>query len=413
MSERIAVVSLGIISAIGQNLACHLDSLQHGRAGIRFAPNHVSGSFKFPVAEIDCSNEALVDIIAERLWPSARKMLPFLGAAEMPRSALLSIIAGIEAWQSVRPFADDLRTGIVSANTVGGMDITEQHFEDSRKHPDNFDYSVFRNHECCRITEWTQRVLGIRGWSTTISTACSSSANSLMTAARLLKQNQLDMVLAGGVDALTSFTINGFNALKILDRELCQPFDEQRRGLNLGEGAAYLVLCSETTARKLNIPIIAVLSGYANNNDAYHQTASSPEGIGNILAMTNALKSAGLRMSDIDYLNLHGTGTDNNDLAEGKAVQTICEAQGCAVPAASSTKAFTGHTLGAAGAVEAVFSCLAIQEQCVWPHLRLEQPMTALNWQPQTTFRRQEIRHVLSNSFGFGGNCSSLVFSKI
>ena len=412
MSERIVIVSSGIISAIGYNVALHLESLQQGRTGIRLRPKHVSGNLNLPVGEIDCSNGTLVSMIEERLTPSSGKMLPYLSAAEMPRSTLLSIIAGWEAWQPVRHFTDKLKTGIVSANTVGGMDITEKHFKDRNGHPDSFDYVVFRNHECCRITEWTQRVLGIRGWSTTISTACSSSANSLMTAARLLKQNHLDMVLAGGVDALTAFTINGFNALKILDRNLCQPFDEQRRGLNLGEGAAYLVLCREETAKNLKLPVMAVLSGYANNNDAYHQTASSPEGTGNILAMTNALKSAGLSMADIDYINLHGTGTDNNDLSEGKAVQSICEAEGSAVPAASSTKAFTGHTLGAAGAVEAVFSCLAIQEQAVWPHLRLERPMAALSWQPQTTFRRQNIRHVLSNSFGFGGNCSSLVFSK-
>ena len=412
MSERIVIVSSGIISAIGQNLATHLESLKQGRTGICLQPKHVSGNLNLPVGEIDCSNEALVGIIDEHLESSARKILPFLRAKEMPRSALLSIIAGLEAWQPVRAFTDKLRTGIVSANTVGGMDITEQHFEACKSHPDNFDYSVLRNHECCRITEWTQRVLKIPGMSTTISTACSSSANSLMTAARLLKQHHLDMVLAGGVDALTAFTINGFNALKILDKNLCQPFDEQRRGLNLGEGAAYLVLCREETANNLKLPVMAVLSGYANNNDAYHQTASSPEGTGNILAMTNALKSAGLSMADIDYINLHGTGTDNNDLSEGKAVQAICEAEGNAVPAASSTKAFTGHTLGAAGAVEAVFSCLATQEQAVWPHLRLERPMAALSWQPQTIFRRQNIRHVLSNSFGFGGNCSTLVFSK-
>jgi 3-oxoacyl-[acyl-carrier-protein] synthase-1 len=233
-----------------------------------------------------------------------------------------------------------------------------------------------------------------------------------MTAARLLEQDHLDMVLAGGVDALTAFTINGFNALKILDQNPCQPFDEYRRGLNLGEGAAYTVLCRESTAKALGLPSIAVLSGYANNNDAFHQTASSPEGTGNILAMTNALKKAGLGMAEIDYINLHGTGTENNDLSEGKAIQVICEEQGSPVPAASSTKGFTGHTLGAAGAMEAVFSCLAIREQAIWPHLRLKTPMAAFGWRPQTTLRRQSVCHVLSNSFGFGGNCSALVFSK-
>lgn len=412
MNERIVIISLGIISAIGQDVPATLESLQNGQSGISPRPKHLSAKLALPVGEIDCSNEALIGIIKERSGPSAQRMLPFLKIPEMPRSALLSILAGLEAWQPFQHLSPALRAGMVSANTVGGMDITEKHFAAYKNHPDTFDYSAFRNHECCRITEWTQRLLGIRGWSGTISTACSSSANSLMTAARLLSQNHLDMVLAGGVDALTAFTINGFNALKILDQDPCRPFDECRKGLNLGEGAAYVVLCRESTAKDLGFAPVAVLSGYANNNDAFHQTASSPEGTGNILAMTNALKKAGLRMADIDYINLHGTGTENNDLSEGKAIQVICAAQGSSVPAASATKAFTGHTLGAAGAIEAVFSCLAIQQQAIWPHLRLKTPMAALNWQPQTIFKKQSVCHVLSNSFGFGGNCSTLVFSK-
>ncbi|HET8574498.1 MAG TPA: beta-ketoacyl-[acyl-carrier-protein] synthase family protein [Edaphocola sp.] len=412
MNERIVIASLGIVSAVGEDVDATLKSLQSGRSGISAGPKHLSAKLTLPVGEIDCSHERLISIIRERLPSEAQKMLSFLERPGMPRSVLLSILAGLEAWRPVRNYSHKLRAGIVSANTVGGMDITEEHFEAYKDHPGSFDFSVFRHHECCRVTEWTQRFLGIRGWSGTISTACSSSANSLITAARLLAQDHLDMVLAGGVDALTAFTMNGFNALKILDQDPCQPFDEHRRGLNLGEGAAYIVLCRESTAKALGFPFIAVLSGYANSNDAFHQTASSPEGTGNILAMTNALKKAGLGMADIDYINLHGTGTDNNDFSEGRAIQAICEAQGDPVPAASSTKAFTGHTLGAAGAVEAVFSCLAIREHAIWPHLRLKTPMAAFDWRPQTIFKRQNVRHVLSNSFGFGGNCSTLIFSK-
>ena len=151
------------------------------------------------------------------------------------------------------------------------------------------------------------------------------------------------------------------------------------------------------------------MSGYANANDAYHQTASSPDGIGNKLAMGNALKKAGLQPSDINYINLHGTGTANNDSSEGKAVQDIFAGS---VPMASSTKAYTGHTLGAAGGVEAVFSTLSIRDGIVYPNMRWQTQMEDINWQVVTELKTgQDIRHVLSNSFGFGGNCSSLIFS--
>src|SRR5690606_8400871 len=190
---------------------------------------------------------------------------------------------------------------------------------------------------------------------TTISTACSSSANSIMMAAQMIEDGLLRCAVAGGTDALSRFTLNGFNTLMIVDKELCQPFDKHRRGLNLGEGAAYLLIMSEALADELQLQKIAFVSGYANANDAYHQTASSPEGAGNQLAMRNALVRAGLQPEDISYINAHGTGTPNNDSAECAAIQNVFET---ACPPFSSTKSYTGHTLAASGAVEAVFSTL-------------------------------------------------------
>jgi 3-oxoacyl-[acyl-carrier-protein] synthase-1 len=152
------------------------------------------------------------------------------------------------------------------------------------------------------------------------------------------------------------------------------------------------------------------VSGYANANDAYHQTASSPDGTGNKLAMGNALKVANLQPANISYINLHGTGTANNDSSEGKAIEVLFEGK---VPAASSTKAYTGHTLGAAAGVEAVFSVLSIRHGLVYPNLRWETQMEDVSFKPATELQQGvAINHVLSNSFGFGGNCSSLVFSK-
>jgi 3-oxoacyl-(acyl-carrier-protein) synthase len=225
----------------------------------------------------------------------------------------------------------------------------------------------------------------------------------------MIRHGLLDVVVAGGTDALTKFTLNGFNSLMILDSEFCQPFDNERRGLNLGEGAGYLVLVSEKVAATL-AGTGCVLSGFSNANDAYHQTASSPDGRGSFLAMKGALQRAGLKPADIDYINLHGTGTQNNDLAEGTAIRRLFDP---VYPHMSSTKSFTGHTLGASGGIEAVFSVLALEHGLVYPNLRFHTPMSELPFTPTTDLLRgQPLRHVLSNSFGFGGNCTSLVFSK-
>lgn len=410
--ERIAIIHTGIITAIGNQVPEHLSSLRQMRSGISLHPEFLPSRLALPVGEIKKSNSELIVMIQERLRANGKKPALFLEKINPPRTALLSVLAAIEALEPCVADYKDLKINFISANTVGGMDITENLYGSYQASPETFDYSQLKYHEAGCITAITQQALNLGCKSFTISTACSSSANSLILAARLLKSNQTDLVLAGGADALSLFTLNGFNSLKILDATLCQPFDDNRRGLNLGEGAAYLVLCRESTAKKISKQPIAFLSGYANTNDAYHQTASSPEGKGNRLAIEKALAGAGLQLKDIDYINLHGTGTENNDMSEGIAIQTIAETQHTTVPNCSSTKAFTGHTLGAAGAVEAVISCLALQEQQSWPQLRFETKIKEHQFHPQENLENHNINHVLSNSFGFGGNCSSLIFSK-
>ncbi len=394
---NVLIAGTGIISAIGMNVQENLVSLLHKKTGIT-AADILQTSHQFPVGEIKHTNSELASLAGNKDWE------------KLPRTALLSIIAAQEAWLPLAPNSSGLRIGFVSANTVGGMDLTETFYTDFIQNSKDTDYTKAENHECAKVTEHTLTALGLDCYNTTISTACSSSANAIMLAARLIKADMYDVIIAGGADSMSLFTINGFNALMILDKEYCRPFDENRKGLNLGEGAAYLVLCNEKAAKQLKANPIAKISGYANANDAFHQTASSPDGKGNQKAMNNALAIAGLSTDDIDYINLHGTGTENNDSSEGIAIQHLF---GENVPPASSTKAFTGHTLGAAGAVEAVFSYLSIKEQITLPHLRLETPMSNINWQPTTELLQQEIKHVLSNSFGFGGNCSSLVISKV
>ena len=201
---------------------------------------------------------------------------------------------------------------------------------------------------------------------TTISTACSSAANAIMLGARLIKSGKLDRVIVGGSDCLSKFTINGFKTLMILSDTYSTPFDENRKGLNLGEAAAYLVLESHKVVEAEGKKVLAYLKGYGNANDAYHQTASSEDGDGATLAMDKALKVADLLPKDIDYINAHGTATGNNDLSEGRAIIRVF---GKDVPDFSSTKAFTGHTLAAAGAIEDVYSVLAFRTMSFIPIL--------------------------------------------
>lgn len=401
------IAGRGIITATGHTTAENLAAFQAGKAGIS-APEILQTQHQFPVGEIKMTNEALAQFAASQQAGSGSTPLPG-NLAQWPRTALLSLIAAQEAWLPLAPKAAGLRIAFISANTVGGMDLTENFYASYKDNADTTDLNAVRYHECGAITELVVSALGLDCWSTTISTACSSSANSIMMGAKLIRQGSYDIVIAGGADSLSKFTLNGFNSLMILDKDLCKPFDEHRRGLNLGEGAAYLVLASDKAVKQLDVEPSATVSGYANANDAHHQTASSPEGKGNRMAMAQAIAEAGLQPSDISYINLHGTGTENNDASEGAAISNLFHNQ---VPPASSTKAFTGHTLGAAGAVEAVYALLCIEGQFVLPHLRLETSMSALSWQPVREMKTHTVDHVLSNSFGFGGNCSALVFSK-
>lgn len=399
MSKKVYVTGIGLISAIGNNVAETLDSFSKLRSGVGTL-EHVNSRHRgeIPVAEVKASN------------PELTAMAGFNSEYKNTRTALLGTIAAKEAVKSAGiTNMREFRTGLISATSVGGMGMTENlwmDYLDTEKTGDWLRY--IDSHECGDSTEAIADALGIKDYLSTISTACSSSANSIMFGARLIKQGVLDRVVVGGTDSLSKFTINGFNTLMILDREHCKPFDAERKGLNLGEGAGFIVIESEEAAKGKEI--LAELTGYGNANDAYHQTASSPDGAGAFLAMEKAFGVSGLKPEDIDYINAHGTGTTINDLSEGTALDRMF---GKHVPMISSTKAFTGHTLGACGGIEAVFSILAIRDHTVFPNLNYGHQMPELSFRPETQLKRnQKINHVLSNSFGFGGNTSALIFSR-
>ena len=399
MIDPVFVVGVGVISGIGNNVAECLHALEEGKTGIDkikyLKTNHRD---QLPAAEVKLSNDEL-------------SAMSGLGPA-VSRTAMLSMVAAREAWDdSGVKNIPALRTGFVSASTTGGIDKTEEFLPHFLTDNNKGKLKGIINHECGSITTMVAENLGISNHISTISTACSSSANAIMYGARLIRHNLLDAVVAGGTDALTRFTLNGFNNLLVLDGEYCRPFDENRNGLNLGEGAGYVVLVSERVASLLERDPYCALTGYFNANDAYHQTSTSTNGDGPYLAMSGALEMSGLQPQEIDYINLHGTGTQNNDSSEGAAIQRLFHPH---YPKMSSTKSFTGHTLGASAGVEAVFSVLALHHGIIYPNLRLQTPMSAFPFVPETAFSRQPgLKHVLSNSVGFGGNCSSLTFSKL
>ncbi len=388
----IVVSGVGMVSALGIGAGRAVAAIREGRSGISPSAGILKTANVLPVGELRMTNEELHELA----------QIPV--SEHLSRTALLGILAVREALADAG--ADPgKRIGLVSSTSVGGMDLTEHFYEDFLKDETKGRLRDVRMHDCAASTDAIVRHCGINAYSTTVSTACSSAANAILFGARLLGHGLLDYVVVGGTDALSAFTINGFKSLMILDSELCRPFDESRSGLNLGEGAGYLVLKKEEAGDDFHCR----LAGYANSNDAHHQTASSAEGNGAYLSMSKALEKAGLRPEDVSYINAHGTGTPNNDASESAAMIRLF---GENVPPFSSTKAFTGHTLAAAGGIEAVLSVLAIRDGYLYPNLNFSTPIEATGLVPVTEFaENQKINSVISNSFGFGGNCSSIVFT--
>ena len=381
MEPVIHITGAGVVSAVGCGQGETLDALRRGRSGIgpiRFLQTEETA---FPVGEVPLSNE---------------EMAARCGAAKnLSRTSLMGILALQEALAEAG-LKDLAGVPLISGTTVGGMDKTELTFPA---------YSPL--HDCGASTDAIAAHFGGAPFATTLSTACSSAANAVIFGANLIRSGQADIVAVGGSESLSDFHLHGFGSLMILDTAPCRPFDATRAGLNLGEGAAFLILESEASMKRRGAASLAVLSGFGNACDAFHQTASSENGEGAFLAMQKALKMAGLRPEDIDYVNAHGTGTPNNDASESAALKRVF---GDAMPPVSSTKAFTGHTTSASGSIEAVFCLLALRHGFI---------PAQLNWTAAdptcivpSAGGPAHLTHVLCNAFGFGGNDSSLLISR-
>lgn len=397
MDKNIVITGEGIISAIGNDKATVLQSLLDGRSGIVEMKHLHSSHHELPVGEVQLSNDEMKAMLA----------LPI--EEQTSRTSLMGMLAVRQALaeaQLPETASKNRRVVLISGTTVGGMDITEQYYDSFATSDEHLD--CLKKHDCGSSTEEIAAMFGISEC-TTISTACSSAANALILGANLLKTGQADLVIAGGSEALTRFHLNGFNSLMILDHEPCRPFDAQRAGLNLGEGAAFVVMETEASARERGADIHAWLTGYGNACDAFHQTASSDNGEGAYRAMTEALEMAHLKPEDIDYVNAHGTGTPNNDLSESAALKRVFAEK---MPLISSTKAFTGHTTSASGSIETVICLLAMQHHFVPANLRWEHQIPD-GITPTTGVKDVTLKHVVCNAFGFGGNDSSLILSAV
>lgn len=391
------MTGIGMITSIGDSAESNRIGLTEGRCGIEklqgFSSRYVE-TLQF--GEVKFSNEELKKIVNVK-------------ERGVSRTSLLALHAFTQAVNSAalnKSDISDAKTALVVGNTVGGMCLTDELYKDANQRDAGSEYVA--SYDCGSVGIFLQQRFGMLGIVNTINTACSSSANAIMYGTRLIKKGYANRVIVGGTDSLAKFTINGFNSLHILSSGKCSPFDANRNGLNLGEGAAFLVLESEEISR--NKKILAEVKGYANTNDAYHPSTLSENADGPLLAMTQALELAGLVPGDIDFINTHGTGTENNDEVESRAMISLFNSK---VPAFASTKSNVGHTLGASGAVEAVYCIFNLLYQEIYSSLNFKEPIAGTGLIPVQKYSKASINNVMSNSFGFGGNCSSLIFSKV
>ncbi len=297
------------------------------------------------------------------------------------------------------------RIGVILGTSTAGILATEVAYRNrdpaTGRLPEEFVYRY--THNAFSVADFTRRYLKLTGPALVVSTACSSSAKVFASAYRYMRTGLCDAVVVGGVDSLCLTTLYGFHSLGLVSPHPCRPWDVERDGLSIGEAAGFALLEWPTPGDDR-----VLLRGYGESGDAYHMSAADPEGNGATLAMEQALSGAGLDAAQVDYVNLHGTATPSNDRSEDRAVVRLF---GVRTPV-SSTKGWTGHTLGAAGIVEAVFSCLSIEKGLMPGNLNLRSPDPTLSANVLLENRRQPVNVVLSNSFGFGGTNCSLLFGR-
>jgi 3-oxoacyl-[acyl-carrier-protein] synthase II len=402
--RRVVITGAGVICAIGQTMYDFQSNLFEGLCGIKEID-------LFDTAGYTCRLGGQVDggNLKERLLSRQTKRIS--------RCDLLGLIAAREAVSNSRmdfERADTERTGVVMGGGAGGMLSWEMFRRDLWQGRQKNNASRVLASSPCTLTDLIANHHGISGVRSTITTACSSSANAIGYGYDLIRSGDVDLVVTGGSEALSELTFAGFNSLKVMSPEPCRPFDKHRRGLSLGEGAGIVILEEYTHALERGAGMLAEMAGYAVNADAYHMTSPDPEGLGMFRVMSSALERAGIETERVDYINAHGTATKINDHMETRAIQRLFGKKNLERITVSSTKSMVGHCLGASGAIEAVATILALDQQAAPPTVHLDEPDPLCNLNHVTDlFRKQKILVALSNSFAFGGNNTSLVFKKL
>ena len=397
MSRRRPVITgTGIICAAGCGVAAVWDAIRANRSGLGpltlFSAPRYAGHLVGQVRED-------VDDRAGRVRGSRSDKLSWIAAQEaLAAAGLGGGLAGIPPD----------RAGVMLGSTVGGMLGTERVLA-TLLGEGRHRFGPLRFHECAGAADLCAQMIGARGPVATLSTACSAGAMAILASAELIVQNEADLMIAGAGDSLSRLTLNGFGSLLLLDPQGCRPFDARRTGISLGEGAAMLVIEAEESALARGAPILARLAGWGASCDAFHATAPQPGGGGALAAMRRALDQGRIKPADIDFISAHGTGTPDNDAMEARALKNLF---GDALPPFGSVKRFFGHTLAASGAIKAVLAVQSMREQAVPGTPGFEMADPGINLEPVREFRRQPVSHILSNSFGFGGNNVTLVFQR-
>jgi len=410
MNRRVVITGVGVIAPVGNEVGEFWNSLLAGRSGVDrislFDPSNFSSQIAGEVKNFE-----------------PQKYFPPKELRRMERFTQFALYAGKKAWEDAG-FNGEVppeRCGVLVGSGIGALDLVERQ------------YKVFEEKGPGRISPFLIPLmianmaagqlaiyLGLKGPNMCVVTACASGTHSIGEAFRIIQNGKADIMVAGGAEAcVTRLGVGGFCALRALStrndqpQKASRPFDKERDGFVIGEGAGIVVLEEYERARERGADIYAEIIGYGASCDAYHQTAPDPEGQGAYLAMKGAVEDAGINPEDIDYINAHGTSTQLNDKIETLAIKKLLKDHAYEI-GVSSIKSMIGHLIGAAGGVEAVATALAVKNQVIPPTINYEypDPDCDLDYVPNQA-REAEVKYALSNSFGFGGHNACLVFRKV
>ncbi len=378
------VTGYSMLSALGNGRGAHLDALASGRTGLR--PSTLPLAF-----------ETATGVVTAPLPELPRELHPW--STRIARMAAVLIAELEEPLRRARATWQPERIAILLGTSTAGAETTESAYRDFVANGAfAAEYDFMRQHTFGAVLHVVRELTGARGPAWMCSTACTSSGKPFASARRMMAAGMIDAALVGGLDTLCTMTLQGFQSLQALDRGPCRPFHKDRGGISIGEGGAFALVERRGDPRVL-------VEGVGETSDAYHISAPHPEGLGARAAMLEALQQAGCKPGDIDHVNAHGTGTRLNDIAEAKAISAVLGNQ---VPVVS-TKAFTGHTLGAAAALEFAFSACAIEAGWIPAALAVEPIDPGIELRIPTQVTKGNFRRVISNSFAFGGNNVSVL----